>query len=50
MPGSGAHNLEYPLDVFQRHLLMEKITRRVDKDRLWILPSERQIECLGVQR
>src|ERR1700722_4471745 len=41
-----AHHIKDPLDVVQRHVLVEEITHRVHEDHPWTRPSHRLLQTL----
>jgi hypothetical protein len=50
MPLGCSHHLKYTLYVGQRHVVVKKIAHRVDENRLRLLPPERELKSIGVQR
>ena len=50
VPVRAPHHVEHALDVRERHILVEQVAHRVHEDRLRLLPLERQLQHLRLQR
>ncbi len=50
VPVRAVHDVEDALDVLERHVLVEEVAHRVDEDCLRLLPSQRELEHVRLQR